>query len=278
MRAADFLGFGRCFVALLEGGEFHLRHAVSKGESQRMQQVFPEGDATRALRAKEVFWTDEVRNTPGINLEALLNYEVHQFLAVPLLGANGEVLGMFGVLDRLDNSGISPEHIRRARALGNQVAVVFEVARKLELSEQHRRRAEALIELSREISGALRLPDFARRFLARAAELTGASSRSVGAISGRTRADRGLASCRARYSFNATGTCPGTSLGEALADLASRHPEPLISGSAADLLGAEVASGMGWSECTVVRIPRWKNELGLKNELKSGAQPDSKAE
>ena len=58
---------------------------------------------------------------------------------------------MFGVLDRLDGTGISQEDIRRARALSSQVAVVVEVARNMHLSEQHRRRAEALIELAREM-------------------------------------------------------------------------------------------------------------------------------
>ena len=101
-------------------------------------------------------------------------YKVHQFLAVPLLGNDGHVLGMFGVLDRIDGTGISQEDIRRARALSNQAAVVLEVARNLHLSEQHRRRAEALIELAREMDGALRLPEFARRFVTRTAELTGA--------------------------------------------------------------------------------------------------------
>ena len=98
---------------------------------------------------------------------------MRQFLAVPLLGTGGRLLGMFGVLDRLDGTGISQEDIRRARALSNQAAVVLEVARNLHLSEQHRRRAEALIELAREIDGALRLPEFGRRFVGRTAELTG---------------------------------------------------------------------------------------------------------
>ena len=278
VRAADFLGFGRCFMALLEGGVFHLRYVVSKGESQRLEQVFPEGVATRALRAKEVFWTDEARNTPGINLDVVLKYEVHQFLAVPLLGAKGEVLGMFGVLDRLDNSGISPEDIRRARALGNQVAVVLEVARNLDLSEQHRRRAEALIELYREISGALRLPDCARRFVARAAELTGASSGALALFQDGRAQIVALHPAVPAVPATAPERALERALGEALADLASRHPEPLISGSAAELLGSEVASGTGWGECTVVRIPRSRNELGSKNELKSGANPDSKTE
>ena len=176
IRASDFLGFGRCFIALEEDGHFQVRYGVEKGEPRRVDTPFPEGMATRALRAKEVFWTDEASRTPGANLDFVTKYKVHQFLAVPLLGTSGRVLGMFGVLDRLDGTGISPEDIRRARALSNQAAVVLEVARNLHLSEQHRRRAEALIELAREMDGALRLPEFARRFVSRTAELISANA------------------------------------------------------------------------------------------------------
>jgi PAS domain S-box-containing protein len=325
VRAADFLGFGRCFIALLEGGAFHIRYAVNKGEPKRLEHIFPEGVATRALRAKEVFWTDEAKSTPGINLDAVLKYEVHQFLTVPLLGADGEVLGMFGVLDRLDRSGILQEDIRRARALGNQVAVVLEVARNLDLSEQHRRRAEALVELSREISGALRVPDFARRFVTRAAELTGASSGALalfqdgraqsvvlhpaaGTVTTTTaalavvpsavfsapeeqktepsQAEPGNSAAanevvRAEYGASGNGRSQRAlerALGEALADLASRHPELVVSGSALDLLGAEVASGTGWDECTVVRLIRANSELRSNSELKSNHELKSKSE
>jgi PAS domain S-box-containing protein len=173
VRAADFLGFGRCLIALEEDGVFRVRYRGTRGEPQRLEAVFPEGVATRALRAKEVFWTDEASKIPGANLDAIARYHVHQLLAVPLMGASGEVLGMFGVLDRLDGTGISQEDIRRARALSNQAAVVLEVAHNLHLSEQHRRRAETLMQLAREIDGVLRLPDFAGRFVRRAAELTG---------------------------------------------------------------------------------------------------------
>ncbi len=173
IRASDFLGFGRCVIALLEDGQFRARYGVEKGEPRRMEVPIPEGVATRALRAKEVFWTYEARRIPAINQDAVAKYKIHQFLAVPLLGTSGRVLGMFGVLDRLDGTGISQEDIRRARALSNQAAVVLEVASNLHLSQQHRRRAEALIELAREIDGTLRLPEFARRFVGRTAELTG---------------------------------------------------------------------------------------------------------
>ena len=176
MRASDFLGYGRCVVALLDDGQFRVRYGVEHGEPQRLDLPISEGVATRKLRAKEVFWTDEASRTPGINLDAVTKYKIRQFLAVPLLGTSGQLLGMFGVLDRLDGTGISQEDIRRARALSNQAAVVLEVASNLHLSQQHRRRAEALIELAREIDGTLHLPEFARRFVARTVELTGSSA------------------------------------------------------------------------------------------------------
>jgi PAS domain S-box-containing protein len=182
VHAADFLGYGRCLIALLEEDRFQIRYSVERGEPRHADAIFPEGVATRALRAKEVFWTDEASRVPGVNLDILSKYQVHQFLAVPLLGATGQVLGMFGVLDRQDGTGISQEDIRRARALSNQAAVVLEVARNLHLSEQHRRRAETLIELAREIDGALRLPEFARRFVCRAADLTSSSAGLLGVL------------------------------------------------------------------------------------------------
>src|ERR1019366_7745469 len=131
VRAADFLGFGRSFIALLEDGQFCVRYGVEQGQPRRLDVIFPEGLATRALRAKEVFWSDDVRQLAGANLEVIAQYQARQLLAVPLLAADGRVLGMFGVLDRLDNTGISQQDIRRARALAAQVAVVLEVAHNL---------------------------------------------------------------------------------------------------------------------------------------------------
>ena len=114
-----------------------MRYGVEQGQPRRVDQIFPEGIATRALRAKEVYWTDEAGKTPGTNLEVVEQYQIRQLLAVPLLGAKGHVLGMCCVLDRLDGTGISQEDIRRARALAAQVSVVLEVAHNLHLSERH---------------------------------------------------------------------------------------------------------------------------------------------
>src|SRR5437879_712264 len=65
IRASGFLGFGRCFIALLENDQFQVRYGVERGQPRRVETIFPEGIATKALRSKEVFWKDEVSEVPG---------------------------------------------------------------------------------------------------------------------------------------------------------------------------------------------------------------------
>jgi PAS domain S-box-containing protein len=296
VRAADFLGFGRCFIALLEEDTFRVRYGVEKGAPRRLEVDFPEGIATRALRSKEVFWSDDASKMEGANLDVIARYYVHQFLAVPLLGAGGEVLGMFGVLDRLDGTGISQEDIRRARALSNQVAVVLEVAHNLHESEMHRRRAETLIELAREIDGVLRLPDFSRRFVLRAAELTGARAGALALFQDGRFQTVALHPSMGDASSGAAGTAGKNEdspvhggragnqtefeggearsaddrrseraldrlLSTALDELVARHPQPVVTGPAAELLSPEIASTLGWDDCTAVRLSGANGEL-----------------
>ena len=273
-RGADFLGFGRCFIALLEDDQFRVRYGVDRGEPRRVDHVFPEGVATKALRAKEVFWTDEASSTPGANLDVVAKYNVHQFLAVPLLGTNGQLLGMFGVLDRLDGTGISQEDIRRARALSNQASVMLEVASNLHSSEKHRRRAEALIDLAGEIDGALRLPEFGRRFVCRIAELTGSQAgllavRQEGQwqIAARHEPSRparlpaagsetftSTISRLANSDSNPLSQESDRMLGETLADFLQQYPNSVVAATAEDALGADTASALGWTDCILVKL------------------------
>jgi PAS domain S-box-containing protein len=268
VRATDFLGFGRCFIALLEDGQFHIRYAVDRGEPQRVDTLFPEGVATRALRAREVFWSDDLKQVAGVNLEVIAQHQAKQLLAVPLLGADGSVLGMFGVLDRLDGTGVSQQDIRRARALAAQVAVVLEVAHNLHLAEQHRRRSQALTKLAREIDGLLRLPDCARRFLESAVELAAASAGAVALF------HDGRFQTVAMHSPAQSSSAPDPRTPDArtpdsrnedhalqqrfalaLSELVSKRTEAIVSGSATELFGSDLALSLGWSDCVLVRLP-----------------------
>jgi len=297
IRAAGFLGFGRCFIGLLQDGQFRLRYGVERGEPRSLDAPFPEGIASKALRSKEVFWTDEASRTPGINLDAVTKYQVHQFLAVPLLGTTGQVLGMFGVLDRLDGTGISQEDVRRARALSNQAAVMLEVASNLHSSEEHRRRAEALIELAREIDGALRLPEFSRRFVCRTAELLGFRAGLLAVLhDGRWQVSALYSPGRMRPAVSPGPTTspdareeapkdqPASSvavqpiapasrrespfdreaergLGVVLGEFVVHHLDKVSAGTAEQMLGANAAVRLGWKDCTLVRLSGANGEL-----------------
>ena len=299
LRAADFLGFGRCFIALLEEEQFHVRYAVVRGEAKRVDNIFPEGIVTRALRSKEVFWSDDVSQEAGANQQIVARYEARQLLAVPLLGAAGSVLGMFGVLDRSDGTGVSREDVRRARALAAQVSVVLEVAHNLHQSELNRRRSDVLIQLAREIDGLLSVPDFARKFLDRAVEL---SESRAGALAlfqeGRLqtvavhslpqllpsvanssqdnkshdfskfeliRDDRSphqtieVPVADAHPHNGDQGLLPR--FARSLGDLAAKRPDAIVTGSASELLGSELAQSLGWNDCVVLRLPGSNGEL-----------------
>jgi two-component system NtrC family sensor kinase len=281
VRAADFLAYGRCFIALLQNNQFRVRYAVTHAEPRKVDNVFPEGIATRALRTKEVFWSDDVTQIAGANLEVLAQYQARQLLCVPLLGADGKVLGMFGVLDRSDGTGISQQDIRRARALAAQVSVVLEVAHNLHLSEQHRKRSEALTQLARDIDGLLRLPDFARKFVARAVQLAGARAGAVALLQeGRFQTialfpapeqnaknqdggnqDYPEAEKHNQEQLHSEDRALQQRLGSALSKITAKGMEAVVSGAAADLLGSELASDLGWNDCVVIRLPGSKGAL-----------------
>jgi two-component system NtrC family sensor kinase len=212
-------------------------------------------------------------------------YEIRQLLAVPLLGANGQVLGMCAVLDRLDKTGISQQDIRRARALAAQVSVVLEVAHNLHQSEQHRRRAEALTQLARDIDGLLRLPDFARKFAERAVALAGARSGAVALFQdGRlqtvalypvsdelsnqdrrsqddSRGQHAANSPVVRTPVRSEGRGLQQQVVQALSEFVSKRTEALVTGSAADLLGHEMASALGWDDLVMMRLTGSNGEL-----------------
>jgi two-component system NtrC family sensor kinase len=262
VRAADFFGYRRSFVALLEDGVFHVRWGAEDGGSRPVSETFPEGVATRVLKSRDIFWSDDVRQIPGANLSAISKFNIKQLLAVPLLASDRRILGMFGLLDRLDAAGISQEDLRRARALAGQVAVAFEVKSNLHSSEQQRSRAEAIVGLAHEWDALLQSPSLNRRLVARIADLVGAEAAALAlyedsvleaAVTHKRNSDDQDVSVDLRQR-----------LSRALDELLTSRSEPVISGTAEDLLGTGLASGLGWNDCVVVRLKGGSTEpLGV---------------
>ena len=250
LRAADFLGFGRCFLGLYEDGKFQVRWGAEAGQAKPVDLVLPEGPTTRALLNGEAFWFDDPGKVPGANLLVAKQFQVTQMLTVPLLDTSGQILGMFGVMDRLDGTGISEEDVRAARALAAQASVALAAARNLHESEQHRRRAESLMALSLEWSSHLRLPEFAANFVKRAADLMGAGAAALA-----VKQDHELEIIAAHgVSTAQEHRATVWHLERTIAELTSRQAEELLRGDATELLGVDLSASLGWQDCAVVRL------------------------
>jgi two-component system NtrC family sensor kinase len=290
VRAADFLGFGRCFVALLEEDRFHIRHSMVHGHSRRCDEIFPEGATTGTMRRKEVFWSDDWTRESGADLEAVERRPGGPLLAAPLLGADGSLLGMLGMLERLEGASISREDIRRARELAAKAAAVLEAARNRQQAEVRRRRSETLGQLSRELDAVLRLPDFASKLLDRALALMAARAgglvllqegkfqtvalqllarnpKELGQNHGQSDVGREREPPEPDHS-SAIGNRHGHEgdrlqrlFAQIIGELAGRTAETVVSGDAADLLGSDLASTLGWGECLLVRLLTSGGEL-----------------
>lgn len=258
LRASNFLGFERAFVGLREGESFRIRWKYSDGQSSPTDAVLPEGVTSRALMNKEAFWSDHPTEVPGVDLELIAKFKVRQILAIPLLGTDGHVLGMLGALDRANGAAISKEDVRRAQALATHVAIALEVTRNLHQAEQHRGRADALMGLALELSSLTRVPELATRFVTHAAKITGAPA---GALI--VPADSGFQTVllQAFSGEDIEESSLSSKFAAAVSEALSSHPETIVSSSAVDLLGNELADALSWPDCTLVRL------LGATGEL-----------
>jgi len=281
VRAASFLGFERCFIGLIEDDTFHVRWGVEKGVARPVDIPLHDGPATQALKKKNVFVAQDAAKTPGANLDFVAAFQIRQLLAVPLLGSTGDVLGMFGVLDRIESGPINDEDIRRARALAAQIAIALELTRNLHQSEEHRRRAETLVTIALELNTVLHLPEFMRNFALRAAGLLG--SRSI-ALSLFQSSDADTIVVRGS---SETGGEPAEGVGVEVEDeqllrrfhkaihaALPKYPAEVAFGPASDMLGTELGSTLGWTDCTLVRLAGSSGELvGVLCLADRGAPP-----
>ena len=262
LRAASFLGFQRCFIGLLEEKDtFHIRWAVENGVVRPLDIPLADGAATLTLKKKNVFFTEDAAKTPGADLDFVAAFQIRQLLAVPLLGSNGDVLGIFGVLDRIEPGPINDEDVRRARALAAQVAVALELTHNLHQSDEHRRRAEALVTLALELNNTLHLPEFMRNFAIRAAELLG--TRCVALSLFQTSATDTILLCagdsEVRVEVNDQPLLRRFS--QAITAALPKYSTDVAFAPAGDILGPALASSLQWTDCTLVRLAGSSGEL-----------------
>ncbi len=269
VRAASFLGFERCVIGLLEESDFRVRWGAERGVAHALDIPLADGHVAHALKKKNVFVVEDPGQTPVTDVDFFTALNIRQMLAAPLLGSNGEVRGMFAVLDRIASGPINNEDVRRTRALAAQVAIALELAHNLRQSEEQRQRAESLLAVALELNAFLHLPDFARNFARRAGSLLGAAA---------------VALSLSQTGEAATILVSGASeiedpplrqrLRQALDAALARFPAEISFALAQDVLGPALASSLGWSDCTLLRLTGSEGELaGILCMADTGRKP-----
>ncbi|MDP9263335.1 MAG: PAS domain S-box protein, partial [Acidobacteriota bacterium] len=144
----------------------------------------------------------------------------------------------------------------RAGTLASYAGLALEARGNLHLAEQHRSRAEHLTSLALELSSSFRLPDFAKNFAVRAAELMGARAAALVLGDGKQLEVVSLHDPVANLDAAALRR-----LGAALSDFTAEHSQSVYVGRAQELLGARAAAGLGWQDLTVARLTGASQEL-----------------
>src|ERR1051326_3512505 len=177
VRAAAFLDVSRVFVALVDEGECRLRWAASKGATSRLD-IDISAVAKRVLDSRNPHISEDINQLSSVEKAQLRRWEsdLKQYLGIPLLTSDGRQLGVLGFLDKKDKTRFSPDEVRRARILGAEITVALEAAQNIQLSDQHRKRTEDLMEMALDLGSALRLPDFVKNFTERVAGMIGANA------------------------------------------------------------------------------------------------------
>ena len=250
---SNLLGFQRAFAGLVEADRLRIRWTHGPGHEPGSHEVLEEF-LMRSARNNEVLRGEDLAGVPGIDPQVAATYRVRQFLAVPLVGSRGDLLGTFALLDPIDRFPITQQDIASVRALAAEAAAAIEVSHTLRLSERRREKAEALMSLAPEAHALLRDPRSAESFAARAAEIMEAHAAALVVANG--------------AGASAVFVSPAGERREAagrfatvlMAALASRS-EPVIAAHASNLVGPELAGELGWSEIIVARLQGRGGEL-----------------
>ncbi|MFI5106813.1 MAG: GAF domain-containing protein, partial [Terriglobales bacterium] len=246
VRTADFMGFSRAFVALVDAGECRLGGGANKGAASRLE-IDISAVARRALETRTPHICEDVGQLPANEKTQLRRWEsdLKQYLGMPLLTSDGRPLGMLGLLDKKNKARISPDDVRRARVLAAEITVALEAAHNLQLSDQHRKRTEDLMEMALDLGSALRLPDFVKNFTERVAGMIGARSAILSLAQGNKVESVGFCGPKPERELQ-------RKLNAAFSEFAERHPDLKITGNGVQALGPELMAACGWQNLTLV--------------------------
>ena len=201
-------------------------------------------------------------------------FHARSLMAAPLVVAN-EVTGAAVFLHASQEDFFTPDMAAKATILAGQLGILLEANRLADVSREHHRRADSLMELSREISSHLRPRDFANSFVNRAADLMGAQSAALAVKQDASLEVLALHGTRIS-SEQQSALLPRLSL--AIGSLLAAQPDALFRGAAPDLLGPELSSALGWQSLCVVRLQGSSREVvgvlclaNIRKQLETGS-------
>ncbi|MBZ5521820.1 MAG: PAS domain S-box protein [Acidobacteriia bacterium] len=250
VRASESLAYERAFVAVVEGGECRARWASVGGVATPVDVEISTIGMRHMLDSKQPIVIEDIRGTAAGEEKCrhlIAAHKVRQFLGVPLLDAEGRALGVLGLVDRKGHAKITDAEVQRARALGSEVAVALEGAHNLQLSEQHRKRAEALMEMALELGSALRLPEFVNSFTARVANMMQAGCAILALAQGNKLESVGFHGVKPERNLQRR-------LNAAFSEYAEKFPDLKITGNGLQVMGKDVVEAFGWKNLTIVRL------------------------
>jgi two-component system NtrC family sensor kinase len=267
-RASEFLRFRRTAVGLLSEKGMEVRCMYDHGKHSSLRHTIPDGLLAHTIRVRETFWAEDREPWSAAHRDSLRLFGARQMLAIPLGNPTGDLLGFFAAFDHLDHPEITREDLRRAQALAGQLTVGLQVSRNLLVSDELRRRAESLTSLALEVNSLVRGPQFADKFLERAAAMMGAAAAALVIASGA----RVYAILRSGLEDLETSLAQST-----LAALAGSS-ELVGEFDAGSLLGSNLAARTGWKQISLVRLNGASGELvgalGLADRARPWSEED----
>jgi signal transduction histidine kinase/putative methionine-R-sulfoxide reductase with GAF domain len=182
---------------LTEDGAQLWSKVIQGGEVVEIRLDVGEGIAGWVAQTREIVnipdaYADQ-RFQPSVDLKS--GYRTRSILSVPMVGAQGGLVGVVQVLNKADGPFTTPDE-ELMQALASQAAVAIEnarlytslVAQNKELSEARRdlerrqRELNALYEVEKELSHALDLDDLLSRILAQAITVLGGGAGSIALV------------------------------------------------------------------------------------------------
>ena len=178
-------------------------------------------------------------------------------MAAPLVVAN-EAIGAAVFLHSSQPDFFTPDLAAKATILAAQLGSLLEANRLADVSREQHRRAESLMELSRELSSHLRLRDFANSFVARAADLMSAQ---VAVLAIKQDSVLEILALHGASSSPEPRVPVQSDLYRVIKSLLALRHETVVRGPAAELLTPELSFLLGWQDLCLVRLRAASGDL-----------------